>query len=106
MISPVLVVALLATAQIPAAGQRQAFSSCLRTFTNEKIQAGTEAAEFGTQLAAACSAQENAYKSAYVAAAMRQGDSRSVAERDANTEVEDLRTNSRELFEAAAQPDE
>ena len=93
MISTFLAVSLMAAAPMPAAPQRQQFSSCLRALMNSKLEERMEAAAFETALAAACREQEAAYKAAYIAAAIRAGDSRSVAERDANLEAEDLRTN-------------
>ena len=105
MILSVIAVSLMLPAQLPAATQRHQFATCLRTFTNEKVQARMPAAEFETALAAACREQEAAYRTAYVAAAIRTGDSRSRAEQDANIEVEDLRTNFRGLFQEPPAPD-
>ena len=104
MISTVLAMALM-TVQLPGAAQRQQFSSCLRSFMNAKLEARMEPAAFETELAAACSAQENAYRTAYIAAATRNGDSRTVATQDAEIEVEDLRANFLELFRGS-QPEQ
>ena len=98
MISTSLVVSLLLTTQVFAAGPRQQFSSCLRTFMNTKLEERVAPAAFETELAAACREQEAAYRTAYIDAATRAGDRRPAAERDANLEVEDLRTNFLELF--------
>lgn len=101
MISTFLAVSLMAAAPMPAAPQRQQFSSCLRAFMNAKLEERMEAAAFETALAAACRDQEAAYKTAYIGAAIRAGDSRSVAERDANLEAEDLRTNFLSIYRDA-----
>ena len=101
MISSVLAISLMAAAQLPAAPQRSQFANCLRAFVNEKLEARMAPAEFETAVAAACRDQETAYRTAYVAAATRSGDSRSRAEGDSNVEVQDLRANFLELFRNA-----
>ena len=101
MISSALVFSLLISVQIPAAGPRQAFASCLRTFMNEKVQEGMAVDAFEAAVAGTCTTQENAYRAAYIQAATRAGDGRAAAERDANLEVQDLRANILELFRGA-----
>ncbi|HEX8191346.1 MAG TPA: hypothetical protein VF552_00455 [Allosphingosinicella sp.] len=101
MISASLIVPLLLSTQVMANTERQQFSRCLRTFVDSKIEDRTAQAAFETALAGACSQQEAAYRAAYIAAAIRAGDNRAAAERDAATEVEDLRTNFKEIFESA-----
>jgi hypothetical protein len=98
VISASLIVPLLLSTQVMASSERQQFSRCLRSFVDSKIEARTGAEAFETALAGACTQQEAAYRAAYVAAAVRAGDSRTVAERDAATEAEDLRTNFKEIF--------
>jgi hypothetical protein len=98
MISTALLFATLAVVDVPAAQPRQQFSTCLRSFMTAKINDRMPAADFDAALAAACAPQEAAYRAAYITAARRQGDSQTVAERDVRVEVEDLRTNFRELF--------
>lgn len=97
MISTVLAITLMVV-QLPAAGPRQEFASCLRAFMTAKLEARMEPPAFETELASACSAQENAYRTAYIQAATRTGDSRTMATQDAELEVEDLRANILELF--------
>lgn len=101
MIPFVLAVSMMATAQMPAAAQRQQFANCLRQFVNSKVQERMEASAFTAAFAAACQEQETAYRSAYLVAAARVGDSRTRAQQDANLEVEDLRSNFRQLFESS-----
>ena len=100
MISTAIAFSLMA-AQLLAAGPRQEFSSCLRAFMTTKLEARMEPAAFETEQASTCTAQETAYRAAYIQAAVRVGDSRAVAERDANLEVEDLRTTFLELFQGS-----
>lgn len=101
MISTVLVIAALASQQMAAAGPRQQFSSCLRAFLDSKLEERMTPEAFDTAVAEACSAQETAYRQAFIQAAVRAGDNRAAAERDADLEVGDLRTNYRELFRGA-----
>jgi hypothetical protein len=101
MISSVLALSLMLTQQLPGGAQRQQFADCLRAFVNEKINTSVEEDEFTPLLAAACREQEAAYRTAYVAAAVRGGDRRSLAESDIELEVEDLRTNFLEAFRSA-----
>jgi hypothetical protein len=97
MISTALMVSLLLTVQggmqIMANSERQQFSRCLRTFVDSKVQERMAPAAFETAIADACTSQATAYRTAYIAAAMRAGDTRTAAERDATLEVNDLRDN-------------
>lgn len=104
MISASLIVPLLLSMQIMANGQRQQFTSCLRSYVDAKVQDRTPPADFDAAYPTICSAQESAYRAAYIAAARRAGDSQTVAERDAALEVQDLRTNFKELFHDARRP--
>lgn len=98
MIPSAFVIALALSTQLIAAGPRQQFSTCLRTFMNSKIEERMTPANFEPALAEACREQETAYRTAYVEAATRAGDRRPRAEEDANLEVQDLRANFLELF--------
>jgi hypothetical protein len=101
MISASLIVPLLLSTQVMAAPERQQFSRCLRTFLNTQLEERVAPEAFDRAIAGACSQQEASYRAAYIAAATRTGDTRSAAERDAGTEVEDLRTNYKEQFRDA-----
>jgi hypothetical protein len=98
MFSASLIVPLLLSMQVMAAQPRQQFSTCLRHFMDSKLEERMAADAFDTAIAGACSEQETAYRTAYIAAATRAGDSRASAERDANLEIADLRTNYKEIF--------
>lgn len=104
MISASVIVSLLLSAQVMASSERQQFSRCLRAFVDSKLEERMSVPDFDAALPGACGPQESAYRAAYIAAATRAGDQRSVAERDAQTEVEDLRDNYKEIF-ANAQPE-
>ena len=88
-------------ADIPAAAPRQQFSTCLRRFMVAKAEEGMEREAFGTAINTACAEQETAYRTAYIAAATRQGDSRAAATRDATLEIDDLRANFRDQYRMA-----
>lgn len=104
MISTSLIVSLLLSTQIMAGAERQRFSSCLRAFVDAKIEERMAADAFDAALASACGEQETAYRAAYIGAAVRAGDSRTAAERDATLEVGDLRENYKGLFHSAFEP--
>ena len=98
MISASVIVPLLFSAQMMAGNERQQYSRCLRTFMTAKLEERVAPPAFDTAIAGACSQQESTYRAAFIAAATRAGDSRAAAERDVGIEVEDLRTNFKELF--------
>ena len=98
MIPEVLAFSLLLTQQLPGATQRHQFNNCLRSFMTSKLEERMTPANFETAFAAACREQEAAYRTAYIEAAVRAGDRRPLAEQDASTEVEDLRSNYLELY--------
>ena len=105
MFSTSLIVSLLLSTQILASAERQRFSTCLRAFVDEKVEARVSGDEFDTAIATACAQQETAYRTAYVAAALRIGDTRTSAERDAALEVEDLRENYKGIFHGQTDPE-
>ena len=98
MISSAFVISLALSTQLIAAGPRNQFSTCLRSFVNAKLEERMTPANFETAYTSACREQEAAYKTAYIEAATRAGDRRPRAEEDANLEVQDLRANFLELF--------
>lgn len=104
MFSTSLIVSLLLSTQIMASAERQRFSTCLRSFVDAKVEERMAGDAFDTALTSACGEQETAYRAAYIAAAMRAGDSRTAAERDATLEVGDLRENYKGMFHSAFEP--
>jgi hypothetical protein len=102
MISTALIVSLLLTVQggmqIMANRERQQFSQCLRAFLDAKREERMPSSAFETTIDTACANQATAYRAAYIAAAMRAGDSRTAAERDATLEVDDLRENYKGMY--------
>ena len=101
MILGSMIVPLLLSAQAMAGPERTQFSRCLRAFVDAQLTENTAPDAFDTAVAAACTQQETAYRTAYIAAATRAGDSRTVAQRDAETEVQDLRDNFKELYRSS-----
>jgi hypothetical protein len=101
MISASLIVPLLLSTQMMAGTERQQLSRCLRGFLDTKLEERITPEAFDTAFTGACAQQEAAYRAAYIAAATRAGDARAVAERDAGTEIENLRDNYKELFRDA-----
>ncbi len=99
-----LIVSLLLSTQIMASAERQRFSTCLRSFVDAKVEERVSGEAFDTAITTACSEQETAYRTAYIAAAVRAGDNRTAAERDARLEVEDLRENYKGIFHGATDP--
>ncbi|MDP8995358.1 MAG: hypothetical protein M3N07_10375 [Pseudomonadota bacterium] len=101
MISALMIVPLLLAQQVLASAERSQFSRCMRAFIDSKLEERMSPEAFDTAQASACSQQEAAYRSAYIAAAMRAGDNRAAAEEGAGIEIEDLRDNYKELFRNA-----
>jgi hypothetical protein len=101
MLTAPIIASLLFNMQVMASAERQQFARCLRAFVDAKLEERVTPQAFEPAIAVACDQQEATYRAAYVAAATRAGDSRAVAERDARTEVEDLRSNFTELFHSA-----
>lgn len=107
MISSVLALALLASAQQPrepSAVALQAFTTCLRTFMDKSIEDRMEPEAFDTALAGQCADQERALRAAVIQRELSFGGKRAAAEEDAAAEVDDARGNVRELFRAYSQP--
>ena len=103
------VLALLATA---AAGQatdttraaREAFTTCLRTYVNQSIDARMAVDAFHTAYPQQCTQQEAAFRAAIMQRETALRATRANAEETANMEVEDARTNFNDRFEAAMTP--
>jgi hypothetical protein len=103
MISSMLAMALAAAAPGPSpdaiARTRKAYSACLSGFLKKSVKDGTKADAFKAGLAPACATQEQAFRAAVIAADTAGGLKRAVAEENATMEVNDLLTNTREMFE-------
>jgi hypothetical protein len=103
MISSVLALAMAASMQ-PAdttRAAREAFTGCLRSYVDGRVQARMPAAEFATAYPQQCTAQEQAYRAAVIARETASRISRADAEESAGLEIEDARTNFSERFDMA-----
>jgi hypothetical protein len=98
MISQVLLIALLASAQGNLATARTSYSKCLGSFTRAQVKEKVEAAAFETNLATACKTEEAAFRSASVATDVAAKIARATAERNAQEEIGYIHENAVETF--------
>jgi hypothetical protein len=102
MISSMLAMALAAAAPGPSpdaiARARKAYSVCLSGFMKKSLKDGVEDAAFASGLSPACATQEAAFRQTVIAADTAAGIKRAVAEENAGLEVEDILSNTKEMF--------
>jgi hypothetical protein len=98
MISQVLLVALLASAQGNLAPARSAYTRCLGNVMRADLKVKTEPAAFTTKLAAACKTEEATFRSASIAVDVAAKISRATAEQNANEEIGYIRENTAETY--------
>jgi hypothetical protein len=98
MISQVLLVALLASAQGNLASARTTYSKCLGSFTRAQVREKVEEAAFQTKLASACKSEEAAFRAASVATDVAAKIARATAERNAQEEIGYIHENAVETF--------
>jgi hypothetical protein len=101
MISQVLLMALLASAQGNLASARTTYSKCLGSFTRAQVKEGVAADAFQTNLAAACKTEETAFRAASVASDVAAKIARATAERNAQEEIGYIHENAVETFTAS-----
>jgi hypothetical protein len=102
MISQVLLVALLASAQGNLASARTSYSKCLGGFARAQIKEGVkEEAAFQAKLATACKAEEAAFRSASVATDVAAKIARATAEQNAKEEIGYIHENAVETFKGS-----
>jgi hypothetical protein len=101
MISQVLLIALLASAQGNLASARTAYSKCLGSFTRAQVKEGVAADAFQTKLATACKAEEAAFRAASVATDVAAKIARATAEQNAKEEIGYIHENAVETFKAS-----
>lgn len=80
---------------------REAFTGCLRSYVDARVQARMPPAEFATAYPQQCTAQEQAYRAAVIARETASRISRADAEESAGLEIDDARTNFSERFDMA-----
>jgi hypothetical protein len=102
MISSVLAMTLAAAAPGPSPDAitraRKAYSACLSGFMKKSLKDGAEPAAFESGLAPACATQEQAFRTAVIAADTASGIKRAAAEENAKFEVDDILNNTKEMF--------
>ena len=98
MISQVLLVALLASAQGNLAPARTSYTKCLFGVMRQDLKVKTEPAAFTAKLANACKAEEAAFRSASIAVDVAAKISRATAEQNANEEISYIRENTNETY--------
>lgn len=79
---------------------RETFARCLRQFVEASIRARKTAAQFETEYAQTCTAEQTAFREAIIRRDMGMRSTRASAEESANLEIEDARVNMAGLFEA------
>ena len=105
MISLSLAVALVAAAQAgPPPQLRQAYASCLGSFSKAKMSEKLDDAAFRSGAKAACAAQEAALRTAIVAYDVKTGAKKAAAEEGAELEVADYLVNTAETYQLHANP--
>ncbi len=101
MISQVLLIALMASAQGNLASARTSYSKCLGGFSRAQVREGIDEAAFQTKLSTACKAEEAAFRSASVATDVAAKIARATAERNATEEIGYIHENAVENFKAS-----
>ena len=101
MISQVLLIALLASAQGNLASARTSYSKCLGSFTRAQVKERVEEAAFTAKLATACKAEEAAFRSASIATDIAAKIARATAERNATEEIGYIHENAVETFKSS-----
>ena len=101
MISQVLLVALLASAQGNLATARTSYSKCLGSFTRAQVKQGVAEAAFTANLANACKTEETAFRAASIATDVAAKIARATAERNATEEIGYIHENAIETFKSS-----
>lgn len=101
MISQVLLIALLASAQGNLASARTAYSKCLGGFARAQVKEGADEAAFQAKLATACKAEEAAFRAASISTDVSAKIARATAERNATEEIGYIHENAVETFKAS-----
>ena len=100
MISLALAAMILAAQGGGAPQARHAYGECLRQTMQTHLETKTEPSAFDAALASACSAQAATYRNAVMAAEKAAGSSPADAQDLANSEIEDLEANTKDLYRA------
>jgi hypothetical protein len=103
MISQVLLVALLASAQGNLASARTSYSKCLGGFARAQVKEGADEAAFQAKLATACKMEEAAFRAASISTDVAAKIARATAERNATEEIGYIHENAVETFKASVE---
>lgn len=98
MLSSLLALAMMMQSDTTRAS-REAFTRCLGQFVETSMRARRTAEQFRTEFAAACMAEETAFREAIVRRDTALRATRASAQEAANLEVEDARANFADRFE-------
>jgi hypothetical protein len=101
MISQVLLVALMASAQGNLASARTSYSKCLGGFARAQVKEGADEAAFQAKLATACKSEEATFRAASVASDVAAKIGRATAEQNATDEIGYIHENTIETFKAS-----
>ncbi|HET9640610.1 MAG TPA: hypothetical protein VFP12_15530 [Allosphingosinicella sp.] len=101
MISQVLLIALMASAQGNLASARTSYSKCLGGFARAQVKEGADEAAFQAKLATACKAEEAAFRAASISTDVAAKIARATAERNATEEIGYIHENAVETFKAS-----
>jgi hypothetical protein len=103
MISQVLLMALLASAQGNLASARTSYSKCLGAFTRAQVKQGVAADVFQTNITTACKTEEATFRAASIASDVSAKIARATAERNATEEIGYIHENAVETFTASVE---
>jgi hypothetical protein len=101
MISQVLLIALMASAQGNLASARTSYSKCLGGFARAQVKEGADEAAFQAKLATACKSEEASFRAASVASDVAAKIARATAEQNATEEIGYIHENAIETFKAS-----
>ena len=103
MISQVLLIALMASAQGNLASARTSYSKCLGAFARAQVKEGSDEAAFQARLATACKSEEAAFRAASIASDLSAKIAKATAERNATDEIGYIHENAVETFKASVE---
>jgi hypothetical protein len=101
MISQVLLIALMASAQGNLASARTSYSKCLGGFARAQVKEGVDEAAFTAKLGTACKTEEAAFRAASIATDVAAKIARATAEQNAKDEIGYIHENAVETFKAS-----
>ena len=98
MISALLALMLAAPSPDALASARKEYNRCLTAYMKASVEKKADEAAYTSGITGACGAKETAFRTASIAVDGAAGIRRAAAEENANMEIQDMRTNSVEMF--------